>query len=150
MGVHGLERWIDERGSDVCNLHQLPAGCRVLIDGSGLCFHLLRGSAAATWLGDYAAFGEAATALFSGLRLAGLSPEVFLDGPASHFKSETLRSRRTERDIRSERLQAKCLDGACFEASEMFEPPMMWQQLAASADAAGVPVRHCEGEADVE
>jgi hypothetical protein len=150
MGVAGLERWLEEHAADVVSLAALRAGTRVLIDGCGLCYFVLREVGDRAQAGDYAALDRAFGGLFLNLRRAGLVPEVFLDGPATRLKADTLVHRASERQRRLEPVQLACLDGAAVAASALPEPLLMFEQLASSATAAGVRLVRCEGEADID
>ena len=169
MGVSGLTSWLEEHGQDHANLQELAHGAEIHIDGNGLAWHLLlaeRKSATrkldetaaepntasvAIRLAAYAAFGDAVDRALATLRRAGLVPTVYLDGRATRLKAGTLSSRQEERAARWERLQAAFLDGRGAAALDLLpEPPLMLDQLAASVEAAGVPLVRCDGEADPE
>ena len=150
MGVSGLARWVDEHAPDATPFAGLPAGSRLLIDGHGACFFMLREAGARARAGDYAALARAFTALVTNLQSAGMVPEIFLDGPATRLKAATLDSRAAERRRRLEDVQAACLDGRTLAAAQLPEPPLMVELLAQCAEAEGVRLTRCDGEADAE
>ena len=150
MGVSGLARWVDEHAPDATPFAGLPAGSRLLIDGHGACFFMLREAGTRARAGDYAALARAFTALLTNLQSAGMVPEIFLDGPATRLKAATLDSRAAERRRRLEDVQAACLDGRTLAAAQLPEPPLMVELLAQCAEAEGVRLTRCDGEADAE
>ena len=164
MGVSGLTSWLEEHGQDHANLQELAHGAEIHIDGNGLAWHLLLAehkpvgepaepnvASVAIRLASYAAFAQAVGRALATLRRAGLVPLVYLDGRATRLKADVLSSRQQERADRWERLQAAFLDGRGAAALDLMpEPPLMLDQLAASVEAAGVPLVRCDGEADPE
>jgi hypothetical protein len=75
---------------------------------------------------------------------------MYVDGPVRQMKAETSARRSEQRELQWERLQGACLDGQQVAQAELPEPPLMMQQLLASAAALGVPLVRCVGEADQE
>ena len=149
MGIRGLAKWLDANTTEACNLQHVPAGATLLVDGNGLCFHLISECVQAR-LGSYSALDATLCTLFGNLQRCGLRVVVYVDGPVTILKSTTLAHRRSERLERSERVQAACLDGVAIDPETLPEPPLMLAQLAASAASAGVQVVTCGGEADPE
>jgi len=148
MGITGLARWIDQHAADACDLAPLARDARVLIDGCGLAYFVLKEVGERAQASDYGALSRAFTAVLDNLLAAGLVPEVYLDGPATRLKTETLTGRANERMRRLEPVQLACLDRAAVKPEQLPEPSLMFEQLAFCTTIAGVPLFRCAGEAD--
>ena len=128
MGVRGLSAWLREHSSDTANLSILQTGARVLIDGTGLAFHVLRAPLSwhcacdlppPSWFGILCGYAELDATIQSfllRLQRAGLEPVVYFDGRATRLKSATISRRRRGRADLFEAFQAACMDGRTVAA----------------------------------
>ena len=174
MGVHRFASLAHEHVLPNLPITPLPRGSRVLVDGNGLAFYLLKfcpitdanrdrgaGSGArATQLlerdhgGDYAELDARVREAVQLMLMAGLSLEVWWDGPDKPFKAQTLAARAHQREDEEASLYFRCVEGAstCAAArhNEYPVPPMVHQQVRHTLRQLAVKQIQCRGEADAE
>ena len=164
MGVHRFCTLAREHVRPFTPHTTLPAGCRVLIDGNGLAFHLLQhdpatdGGGAEVQLqllardhgGDYALVASRVQSAIKQMQAAGLKPEVYWDGKDKAFKSQTARKRATERDKQEAALYYRCVEGTHGSQDDFPPPRLLYEQVQATLKELGISQVQCDGEADQE
>ena len=99
MGVKGLQKYLKKRIAATREV--LPPGSILAIDGIGYLFDIVRKSVdsqLSLGLGDYQQLDEIIRNELSALRAVGLNIVVFVDGPNTRFKKDTLEARREQRE----------------------------------------------------
>ena len=94
MGVRGLQTLAQRRGG--ATLETIDADTVLLIDGSGLCMHLLRDQRY-EYGGDMGALDDATTAFLERLLDRGFRVVVYLDGAQRRMKAHTADTRLAKR-----------------------------------------------------
>ena len=99
MGVKGLRKFLSETLKGVTDVHRLPMGATLVIDGDGWLWHICSKvqHLNAELGGCYDEFDKALQEEIKFLRGCGLNLVIFFDGPCKRMKEIELSARKEDR-----------------------------------------------------
>ena len=157
MGIFGIGQLIKEYAATIPST-PIPPNSRILIDGSGWCFHLLNQHHLSTTHtvsplsrhhnGDYDLLAARTQQYIDDLQQLGLQPEVWWDGTKTKLKAKTHSTRLKQRKIQMNKHRLFCEEGVTCSQDDLPPPPLFITQVQCTLDQLGVPQIHCDYEAD--
>jgi len=162
MGVHNISQLV-QAFTAATPPTTVPPNSRILIDGSGLCFHLLNnsfrtssdsdnvtvGPLARHHNGDYDQLSERVKQYIAYVRdHLDLAVEVWWDGPKTKLKQRTHTSRKRQRAQQVARHKLYCEEGILTQQDDLPPPPLFTVQVRHTLTMLGVYQVRCEYEAD--
>ena len=150
MGVKGLQKYLKKRIAATREV--LPPGSILAIDGIGYLFDIVRKSVdsqLSLGLGDYQQLDEIIRNELSALRAVGLNIVVFVDGPNTRFKKDTLEARREQREKEWDNLLLYLRSPKSIDKNMTFPNcPLLQTQFMETLSGSDVRVFECMDEAD--